>query len=113
MLPPKSKVEYEPEKLRYVTEHEYTPDFKVTLPDGSVIYIEAKGNGRQFDQVVKSKMIAVKAQHPDKDIKIVFYADGKVGPKRKNGSFMRQSDWALKNNYVFAIKEVPKEWFDV
>lgn len=57
-------------------------------------------------------MIAVKKQHPDKDIRILFYADGKCGPKRKNGSFMRQSDWATKNGFKFAIRYIPREWIE-
>lgn len=55
-------------------------------------------------------MVAVKDQHPDKDIRIVFYADGKIGPKRKDGSFLRQSDWAQKTKYQFSIREFPEEW---
>lgn len=57
-------------------------------------------------------MIAVKEAHPDKDIRIVFYSDGKIGKTRKNGTFMRQSDWAVKYGFKFAIKHVPIEWID-
>lgn len=109
---PKRMVEYETEKLPYSTQHYYVPDFKITTKSGKVIYIETKGNGRAFDGTVRQKMVAVKEQHPDKDIRIVFYSDGKCGPKRKDGSFMRQSDWATKNDFIFAIKFVPKEWFE-
>lgn len=110
MLPKGATIEYESEKLTYVIEATYTPDFVITFKDGRKLYIEAKGNGRQFDQFVKQKMIAVKDQHPDKDIRIVFYSDGKVGNTRKDGTYMRQSDWASKNNYVFSIREIPKDW---
>lgn len=57
-------------------------------------------------------MIAVKKFHPDKDIRIVFYSDGKIGPVRKNGTFRRQSDWAKDNGFIFAIRVVPEEWFN-
>jgi len=112
LLPKGAVLEYEPEKLTYTITAEYTPDFVVTFKDGSKMYIEAKGNGRQFDHVVKKKMVAVKEQHPDKDIRIVFYRDGKVGQTRKNGSFMKQSDWAVKNGYTFSISDIPEEWLE-
>lgn len=108
----KHKVEYEAEKLPYTTEHYYLPDFKIVTKSGKTIYIETKGNGRSFDGTVRQKMIAVKAQHPDKDIRILFYSDGQCGPKRKDGSFMRQSDWARKNGFIFGIRQLPEEWFE-
>lgn len=110
LLPKGATIEYEPEKLVYTITAEYTPDFVITFKDGSKLYIEAKGNGRQFDQAVKKKMLAIKEQHPDKDIRIIFYSDGKIGPTRKNGTFLRQSDWAKKNGYKFSIKEIPEDW---
>lgn len=110
-LPRGATIEYETEKLKYVIEAEYTPDFVITFKDGTKLYIEAKGNGRQFDQNVRKKMIAIKDQHPDKDIRIIFYRDGKVGNKRKDGSFYKQSDWAIKNGYKFSVTEIPSDWF--
>jgi hypothetical protein len=112
VLPKEAKLEYESEKLTYTITAEYTPDFVITFKDGSKLYIEAKGNGRQFDHAVKKKMIAIKGQHPDKNIRIIFYADGKVGQTRKDGTFMRQSDWAKRNGYTFSIKDIPEEWFE-
>ena len=57
-------------------------------------------------------MIAVKEQHPDIDLRILFYSDGKVGSKRKDGSFLKQSDWATKHGFKYAIRTVPEEWFN-
>lgn len=105
-------VEYEVSKIPYQIDGEYTPDFTITTKSGKTLYIEAKGNGRYFDQRVRQKMIAVKKGHPELDIRIVFYADGKIGPVRKDGTFRRQSDWAKKNDYVFAIRDVPEEWLN-
>ena len=110
MLPKKARVEYETEKFPYSINHLYTPDFVITKKDGSKLYIEAKGNGRQFDHSVRTKMISVRDQHPEIDLRILFFSDGKIGPKRKDGSFMKQSDWAIKNNFKFAIGTVPIEW---
>lgn len=112
LLPKGASVEYESEKFSYTIQHTYTPDYVIRLKDGRLIYIEAKGNGRQFDNNVRQKMIAVKKQYPDMDLRIVFYSDGKIGPKRKDGSFLKQSDWAKKNNFIFAIKDIPEDWFN-
>ena len=110
-LPKGATIEYETESFEYVTKHTYTPDFVIKFKDGRKLYIEAKGNGRQFDQNVRSKMVAVKDQHPDLDIFIVFYADGRIGGtrKRKSGDYYRQSEWAKRHKYPYSIKNLPKE----
>lgn len=108
-------VEYETETLEYTTTHTYRPDFPLVhkKADGAKVYIEYKGNGRAFDHGVRQKMIAVKEQYPDIDFCIVFHTDGKIGPRRKDGSFLRQSDWATKNGFKFCIGKdnIPVEWF--
>lgn len=109
-LPPKTLIEYEAIKLKYQIEGEYTPDFIITKPDGNVIFIEAKGNGRQFDQRTRQKMVAVKKNNPHLDIRIVFYSDGKIGPIRKDNTFRRQSDWAKAEGFPFSIRTIPEEW---
>jgi hypothetical protein len=106
------EVEYETEKFNYTTSHTYLPDFKIKTKTGKIFYVEAKGNGRAFDPTVRTKMINVRDQNPDIDIRIVFYSDGKIGPKRKDGTCLKQSDWATKNNFKFAIKHIPQEWFE-
>jgi len=113
LLPEGATVEYEPEKIPYTTTHVYVPDFKVTMPDGTVWYCEAKGNGLSFNAQARAKMVAVKAQNPDLDIRLVFYRDGKIsGSKRKkDGSLYLQSLWAQRNNFTYAITKVLKEWF--
>lgn len=111
LLPRGAQLDYETERLTYTITSDYIPDFVITKKDGGKIYIEAKGNGRSFDSKVQQKMIAVKNQHPDKDIRIVFTADGKIGSVRKNGSYRRQSDWSRDNGFVFSIREIPLDWF--
>lgn len=111
-LTTRDKVEYEGTKFDYSTNHTYLPDFSVRTKSGSTIFIETKGNGRAFDHAVRTKMINVRNQHPEIDLRIVFYSDGKIGPKRKDGSFMKQSDWATKNGFMFAIRDVPESWLD-
>ena len=82
----KQYVEYESDRFAYTTEHTYLPDFRCTTKTGRVIFIETKGNGRAFDQAVRLKMTNVRDQNPDIDFRIIFYSDGAIGPKRKDGS---------------------------
>ena len=106
------RFDYESEKLDYTVEAKYIPDFILITMGGRKIYVETKGNGRSFDSPARRKLIAVHKQHPEKDIRIVFYSNGKCGPKRKDGTFMRQGDWADKHGFIWAIKEIPEEWIN-
>ena len=102
--------DYESERLAYTVTGKYVPDFIVQTNRGKTLYIETKGNGRSFDAATRRKMVAVRDQHPDKDIRIVFYSDGAFGATRKDGTRLRQSEWADKNGFKWAIKEIPDEW---
>ena len=103
--------DYESERIPYTVSGTYLPDFVIRNRMGKTIYIETKGNGRSFDGPARRKLRAVKEQNPELDIRIVFYSDGKCGPKRKDGTFMRQSDWAKKYGLPYAIKEIPSSWY--
>ena len=85
------KAKYEPEKLRYVIPHNYTPDFVVTNKDGSKTYYEVKGYLRYEDQV---KMRAVRACNPNLHIIFLFPKDQRV-----HRSQMLNSEWCRKNGY--------------
>lgn len=95
----KSKVafEYETERIAYILARYYVPDFILTTPTGK-LYIEAKGYLRPEH---KSKMVAVKKQHPEKDIRIVFYAPNK-----------KYAKWAEKHGFRYAFETIPKEWLN-
>jgi len=89
------KVPYtQPEKHR-----NYTPDF--FLPNG--IVIESKG---MFTVEDRQKHLWIKDQHPKLDIRFVFsIARGKI----RKGSKTTYADWADKNGFQWAHKEIPKE----
>lgn len=106
----KVKFDYESEKLDYIIEAQYVPDFIIETKLGKKIYVETKGNGRSFDGAARRKLIAVKNGHQNKDIRIVFYSDGKIGPKRKDGTYFTQMQWAAKHGFVSAVKSIPDEW---
>jgi hypothetical protein len=95
----KAKVDfkYESSRIPYILACDYVPDYTVLTKRG-VIYIEAKGYLRPEH---KRKMVAVKRQHPEKDIRIVFYS--------KNKKYIK---WAEKNSYTYAIGSIPKEWLE-
>ena len=66
----KVKFDYESEKLDYIIEAQYVPDFIIETKLGKKIYVETKGNGRSFDGAARRKLIAVKNGHQNKDIRI-------------------------------------------
>ncbi len=86
---------YESERIPYVLSGHYLPDFVINT-DSGVVYVEAKGYLRPEH---KRKMVAVKRQHPEKDIRIVFYS--------KNKKFIK---WAEKNDFKYSIGSIPQEW---
>lgn len=95
------KFEYEPDKIDYVLERNYIPDFKI-----GDMYIEAKG---KLDQDTRSKMIAVKKAHPHLDIRFVFMrAENKLSKNSK----MTYGQWAERNGFPWADGDIPKEWFE-
>ncbi len=77
----------------------YTPDF--FLSNG--IIIETKG---RFTAADRRKMIAVKKEHPDVRIVMLFMRDNKI---HKNSS-THYSDWCMTNGYEFAIGTPLQEW---
>lgn len=91
---------YEAEKLTYTIEKTYNPDFK--LPNNMLI--EVKG---YFPSEDRSKMRAIKAAHPDRDIRILF---GNAHTKINKFSKTTYAMWAEKYGFPWADKVVPKEW---
>jgi len=95
----KSKLpyKYEPEKIPYVLAGHYIPDFGFNTDTGRVL-LECKGYLRPEH---KRKMVAVKRQHPELDIRIVFY--------RHNKSYIK---WAEKCGFKWAVDTIPQEWLN-
>ena len=94
--------EYEQKKLPYVPKPRvYTPDFHLLEAD---IFVEAKGYMDKGDRV---KMILVKKQYPDLDIRFLF-----LNAKNKiyKGSKTTYAAWADKHGFIWAEKYIPEEW---
>jgi predicted nuclease of restriction endonuclease-like RecB superfamily len=92
----KVKHSYESEKIPYTISGNYIPDFILELGDDRKIYLETKGH---FRPEAKRKMVAVKRQHPDLDIRIIFYSARKP--------YIR---WAEKHGFKYAFHSIPDEW---
>lgn len=78
----------------------YLPDFR--LPGD--IFVEAKG---YFVGRDRSKLVAIRSQHPAIDLRLLFAADNWCTKLHK----LRYSSWAAKHGFRHAIgKTIPTEW---
>lgn len=95
---------YESLQIEYTQVRKYKPDFIIKSKDGTrQIIVEAKG---LFEAEDRRKHLDVKRQHPDYDIRFVFYADYKL----RKGAKSTYSQWCEKNGFQYAIKEIPDSW---
>jgi predicted nuclease of restriction endonuclease-like RecB superfamily len=86
---------YETVRVPYILARNYIPDFILSTPMGRV-FLECKG---YFRAEAKAKMAAVKKQHPEMDLRIIFYAKNEKNIK-----------WGEKLGIPWAIGKIPKEW---
>lgn len=94
---------YESESISYTLAKNYRPDFPVIKKDGTYMYLEAKGI---FEYEDRRKHIAVKEQHPEKDVRFIFYKDYKTSKTAKQ----TYSTWCDKYGFQYCIQDVPDEW---
>ena len=96
--------EYECEQLAWEETHVYTPDITLTKQDGSKMHIECKG---YFTPQDRSKMLHIKKQHPEADLRFVFQrGQTKLG----KGSKTTYHAWARKYGFPVAEGRVPTSW---
>ena len=93
--------EYESEKLGYTIEHSYTPDF--VLPNYT--YLEAKG---YWDPKDRRKILAVKKDNPDIDLRMVFQAPyNKISKKSKT----TYAQWCDRHDIPWtSYQNIPIDW---
>lgn len=95
------KYEYESTKVPYVLMCKYTPDF--LLPNG--VYLECKGFLKPED---RRKMVAVKKENPDLDIRFVFQAPYN---KISKGSKTTYAMWCEKHGFPYcSYQTIPIDW---
>ena len=93
--------EYEPEKLSYTIEHNYTPDF--VLPN--YIYLETKG---YWDPADRRKVLAVKRDNPDVDLRMVFQSPFNTISKKGKTTY---AQWCEKHDIPWtSFHNIPLEW---
>ena len=96
---------YETEKLPYTLQKNYVPDFIVCSGTGETTYFEVKGYLRPED---RTKALAVKQAHPEKDIRFIFASNNNL----YKGSKSRYSDWCEKHGFKYCFKDgIPDGWF--
>lgn len=96
-------VPYEQDTIKYekpAKTARYTPDFR--LPNG--IYIETKG---RFVTADRQKHIAIKACHPDLDIRFVFSNPNQRISKQ---SVTTYAMWCEAKGFLYAKGSVPTAW---
>jgi hypothetical protein len=93
------KFTYETDRIPYLKEATYTPDFKI-----GNMYIETKG---RFISSDRTKHLRIKEQHPELDIRFIF-----INSKNKlyKGSKTNYGEWCDKHGFLWADKTIPKEW---
>ena len=98
----KQRIRYEKMSIKYAVQmfRIYKPDF--VLNNG--IIIEAKGWLRPSD---RTKHLLIKEQYPDLDIRFLFQNANNL---LRKGSKTRYCDWCDKHGFLYAHKEIPKQW---
>ena len=93
--------EYESTKVPYTIQHNYLPDF--VLPNH--VYLEAKGYWEPSD---RRKVLAVKRDNPDIDLRMVFQAPyNKISKKSKT----TYAQWCDKHDIPWcSYTNIPGEW---
>ncbi len=87
--------------------HKYTPDFIITTASGKEIIIETKGRWMVADRM---KMKCVVAQHPDRDIRMVFQNPNQRITKTSKTTY---AAWCEKHLGIqWAARDVPLAWLE-
>ena len=95
------KYEYEPTKIPYQIQYNYTPDF--LLPNG--IYLETKG---YWDAADRRKIKAVKTLHPELDLRMVFQSPYNKISKKSKTSY---AQYCTKLNIPWcSFTNIPIDW---
>lgn len=92
---------YEPVRLPFNEPRNYIPDFALT---DQAIFLEAKG---WFPPEDRRKLLLVKAQYPDLDIRLVFDNPNTRIGKKSQTDYGR---WCAKHGFPYAERAVPPEW---
>ena len=110
--------EHHSDKISYVVEHEYEPDF-VKIIDGKIILLEAKGRFWDYQEYNKYVWIRKAFEEMVEDYELVFLFSSPYSPmpqakRRKDGTKRTHAEWAEKNNFKWYSEDtLPEEWKNV
>ena len=93
--------EYESTRVPYTIQHFYNPDF--ILPN--YVHLEAKGYWAASD---RRKILAVKKENPDLDLRMVFQAPFNTISKKSKTTY---AQWCEKHHIPWcAFHTIPLDW---
>lgn len=95
--------DFESVTLKYFKEHKYKLDFSI---QSGKLLVESKG---YFTAADRQKMLDVKKENPELDIRLLFMKDQKIHKLSKT----RYSDWCKKYGFKYAVSEdaiLPVDW---
>jgi predicted nuclease of restriction endonuclease-like RecB superfamily len=93
--------EYEQHQVGYTIQHHYCPDF--VLPNH--VYLEAKGYWAAAD---RRKILAVKRDNPDIDLRMVFQAPYNTISKKSKTTY---AQWCEKHKIPWShFHDIPLDW---
>ena len=93
--------EYESAKVPYVIQHNYCPDF--ILPNH--VHIETKG---YWDAKDRRKILAVKKENPDLDLRMVFQSPYNTISKKSKTTY---AQWCEKHDIPWtSYHDIPIDW---
>lgn len=107
--------EFHTEKVPYIVEHNYQPDFVKQIGD-KTIFLEAKG--RFWDHSEYNKYVWIAKALPE-DTELVFLFSNPEAPmpqatRRKDGTKRSHCEWASSKGFRwFSEDSVPDDWIDV
>tara|TARA_R100000458_G_C8103776_1_gene129416 strand:+ start:85 stop:525 length:441 start_codon:yes stop_codon:yes gene_type:complete len=93
--------EYESTKVPYTIQHHYNPDF--ILPNN--VYLEVKG---YWDPEDRRKILAVKKDNPDLDLRMVFQSPYNTISKKSKTTYAK---WCEKHDIKWtSYHDIPLDW---
>ena len=93
--------EYESTRVPYTIQHHYYPDF--LLPNYT--YLEVKG---YWDAADRRKILAVKKDNPDIDLRMIFQAPYNKISKRSKTTY---AQWCERHNIPWTpFHDIPLDW---
>lgn len=110
------KFHYERDKFKYdipASTHKYCPDFIIPCSGGKTIYLECKGAGPRYGltEVTKQKLLLVKRQYPDMDLRLVFQQPNAITGQGKGKPKVTYGEWATINGFTWYNRELPKSFY--